>query len=268
MLTGLALAVMLPCSRAGDQQAYAQGNPSRTGQTDSVHGTVLNSVTHEPVGRALVSSPDNRFATMTDDRGQFEFPGPNLPTMLTARNPGFLAESAGMHNLGLSPTQKELTIFLVPEAHIVGRVVLPAFGSSDEIQVEIYRRQVQEGRALWVSAGTAKTKSSGEFRFAELSPGQYKLFTHESLDRDPVIANQRGQLYGYPPIYFPAARDFASAGSIQLSAGSTFYADLSPVRQAYYPVKLGVTNAPSGAPISIQVFQADVNSRLADVLET
>lgn len=254
-LRALALAVMLSCSGVGLQQAYAQGNPPYTEQTDSIHGTVVNSVTHEPVGRALVSSPDNRFATMTDDQGRFEFRGgPNRPPMLTARKPGFLAEGTGMQNQRLSPTQKELTIFLVPEALIIGRVVLPTAGSSDQIQLELYRRQFQEGRAHWVSAGVATTKSNGEFRFAELPSGRYKLFTHESMDSDPLTADPRGRLYGYPPIYFPAARDFASAGTIQLSAGSTFHADLSPVRQAYYPVKVGVTNAPPGARINILVF--------------
>jgi len=79
----------------------------------------MNSVTHEPVARALVYSPDNRFATLTDDQGRFEFAispdaatpppdqhdtsavetesynGPlrsftNFPVVLMARKPGFL----------------------------------------------------------------------------------------------------------------------------------------------------------------------------------
>ena len=41
--------------------------------TDRIRGVVINSVTHEPISRALVLSPDNSFATMTDDRGRFEF---------------------------------------------------------------------------------------------------------------------------------------------------------------------------------------------------
>ena len=40
---------------------------------DTIRGIVINSVTKEPVGRALVFSPDNRFATMTDSEGRFEF---------------------------------------------------------------------------------------------------------------------------------------------------------------------------------------------------
>jgi hypothetical protein len=39
----------------------------------SLRGTVINSVTREPVVRALVFSTDNRVAKFTDDQGRFEF---------------------------------------------------------------------------------------------------------------------------------------------------------------------------------------------------
>ena len=102
----------------------------------------MNSVTHEAIGRALVFSPDNRFATMADSEGHFEFtfpvssaagagsePGqPNRPDMLMARKPGFLEDRNRASNL--STAGKELTISLTPEALIVGRVVLPSSDAS------------------------------------------------------------------------------------------------------------------------------------------
>src|SRR5258706_532202 len=54
----------------------AQSTTPGIEQTDSLRGTVVNSLTHEQIIRALVFSPDNRFATMTDDRGHFEFTFP------------------------------------------------------------------------------------------------------------------------------------------------------------------------------------------------
>src|SRR5689334_18031778 len=42
-------------------------------QPSTVHGTVVNSVTHAPIARALVYSLDNRFAMLTDGSGHFEF---------------------------------------------------------------------------------------------------------------------------------------------------------------------------------------------------
>src|SRR5216684_235578 len=259
----------------------AQSTTAGIEQADSLRGLVLNSLTHEPISRALVFSPDNRFARMTDDRGHFEFTFPrpeaektagfagtsdvrsletsqfqhagiNRPTMLMARKTGFL--SRNNEGLQLSPALQELTISLVPEARVVGHVVLPGSDGSDKIQVELYRRQVREGREHWEPAGTAMSRSDGEFRFAELSAGSYKLLTHELLDRDPLTFNPRGQLFGYPPIYYPAAPDFATASIVRLSPGETFQAKVSPAKREYYPVKLGVKNAPASLQAGIQVW--------------
>ena len=261
----------------------AQSTTAGIEQADSLRGMVLNSLTHEPISRALVFSPDNRFATMTDDRGHFEFTFPrqeaektagfagtsdvrsletsqfqhagiNRPTMLMARKTGFLSRNNGQEGLLLSPAQQELTISLVPEARIVGHVVLPGSDGSDKIQVELYRRQVREGREHWDPAGTAMSRSDGEFRFAELSAGSYKLLTHELLDRDPLTFNPRGQLFGYPPVYYPAAPDFATAAVIRLSPGETFDAKVSPAKREYYAVKLGLTNAPAVPQVGIQIW--------------
>ncbi|MGC2109690.1 MAG: hypothetical protein WA655_09245 [Candidatus Korobacteraceae bacterium] len=260
------------------KQASAQGTLAE--DTDSIRGMVVNSVTHEAIARALVFSPDNRFATMTDSQGRFEFTFPqgetdrgndavpagaapsvssrrefNRPDMLIARKPGFLTDQGNESlNLPMSPATKEITISLVPEALIVGHVALPTSEAPDRIQVEIYRRQVQDGRAHWHSAGVATTKSTGEFRFPELSAGTYRLFTHELQDRDPQIAVPGGQLYGYAPVYFPNATSFASGSAIQLLSGQTYQADLSLVRQPYYPVKVAVANVPPATGLAITVF--------------
>jgi len=276
----LALSVLLSACWLRPLQAYGQDAPAA--HTDSIRGTVVNSTTHEPLARALVSSADNRFATMTDDQGRFEFTfppgasdggssspstgpavsinrrievnGPNRPSILMARKPGFLTdENNQWQNLQLGPETKEITISLVPEALIVGHVVLPTSEPPDRIGIEIYRRQVQGGRAHWVSAGVATTKSNGEFRFSELAAGAYKLFTHELMDLDPQVLSPGGQPYGYAPAYYPNMIDFASANTIQLSAGKTFAADLSLVRQPYYPVKVAVTNLPGGLDLNIIV---------------
>ena len=95
---------------------------------DTIHGTVVNSVTREPITRALVVSPDDRFATMTDGQGRFEFTlpkaeppkpaaegssegnpaeglqlnGSNRPNALSARKPGFLEDNNTAAYLALS----------------------------------------------------------------------------------------------------------------------------------------------------------------------
>jgi hypothetical protein len=71
-LKTLALAVLLSVWCADAQPVSAQ-NPQLEDKRERLRGIVVNSVTHEPVGRALVHSRDNRFATMTDGEGRFEF---------------------------------------------------------------------------------------------------------------------------------------------------------------------------------------------------
>lgn len=271
------------CCRA--PRLTAQSSSAAVEQPDRLRGTVVNRLTQEPIGRALVFSPDNRFAAMTDDRGRFEFtfapverqqtggssggsnfqaqptfptaqmlpPGTDRPGQLMARKNGFLP-LPGHETVLVRPEQQELTISMVPEARVIGHVILPGADGSDSMQVELYRRQVREGREHWESAGTAMSRADGEFRFADLSAGSYKLFTHELLDRDPLTFNPRGPLFGYPPIYYPAAADFATSAVIRLSPGETFQASLSPTKREYYPVKLGIANGGPGLQEQIQVW--------------
>jgi hypothetical protein len=64
----------------------------------------VNSLTREPIGRALVYTTDERFATLTDDHGRFELSIPGKPQVpevrwmvnggpiLQARKPGYQAD--------------------------------------------------------------------------------------------------------------------------------------------------------------------------------
>src|SRR5690242_2157505 len=95
-----------------------------TSKTQVIRGQVLNRITHEPVPRALVHSPDHRFATMTDADGRFEFSpieaskgSPAAPDMLVARKPGFLERDE--RDGALVSTGKDATLWLTPESFIV-----------------------------------------------------------------------------------------------------------------------------------------------------
>jgi hypothetical protein len=250
------------------QLAHAQDSSSSSPSSSSLHGTVINSVTREAIGHALVFSPDNRFAAFTDDQGRFEFqlpriessssisingPGFNNSSMqLMARKPGFL-ESNSQASQPQDAVNDDMTVALIPESLIVGRVNLPSSNQSDRITVEVYKRQVRDGRPYWGPAARATTRSNGEFRIANLAAGTYKVFTDELLDRDPITFNPVGQLYGYSPIYYPAASDFTSASPVILEAGKTFQIELSPALRPYYPVKIAIANMEGGSPMNVSV---------------
>jgi hypothetical protein len=169
-----------------------------------------------------------------------------------AAKPGYLFEENEGQGALVSADQQVLTIALTPEALVVGHILLPSVDYLDRIQVELYRREHQQGEEHWAAVGTTRSRVDGSFRFAELPAGTYKLVTRELLDRDPLTFDPGGQLFGYVPVYYPSAPDFAAAEVIRLSAGTTFQANLSPIRREYYRVKVGVANAPPN--IQLQVW--------------
>src|SRR5690242_19176946 len=217
-------ALMLLLCFSGSLLLSAQEGKSQAGGDYTKRGIGVNNVTHAASGRALVYSTDNRYATLTDGEGHFELKIPQPPReqssgsqeltqtiyrggfsrlgpagtsiFLMARKPGYFDSQGGAQPIDIGqPTASEIRISLVPEARITGRVNLPVNDGTEKIQVAVYRRQVQEGRGRWVSAGNATTRANGEFRFANLQEGEYKLLTQELLDRDPLTFDPRGTLF-------------------------------------------------------------------------
>jgi hypothetical protein len=243
---------------------------AQSASDNTIRGIVINSVTHEPIGRALVSSPDSRFAALTSADGRFEFTYPKVdatsdggsvpnagvpgrprsgstsrPTTLMARKPGFLSDPNGQGHPFRSDASEELTLVLTPEGLIVGNVALPTAEASDPIRLQVFRRQVQDGRGRYIPAGNAQSASDGQFRFPNLVAGTYKLLTQELLGRDrrtadPLAEDSREPLFGYPPVYYQNAPDFGSASTIQVAAGQSQNVDISLARQPYFRIKMPV----------------------------
>ena len=259
-IVALALATLLAGIRASAQTSTNE-------KTESIRGTVVNLATHAPIPRALVTSSDQRLAALTDSEGRFEFTVPqtsssdgpdniaNLSSFFIARKPGFLVENTPR----VASAGTEITLTLVPEALIVGKVTLPNSEPPDSIFLEIFRRQVQDGRAHWFPAGGTQSRSDGEFRFADLQAGTYRVLTRELLDRDPLTFDPQGQVYGYPPVYAPNAPDFNSAGTIQVSAGMTSVVNLSVARKPYYSVHIPVANGLADGGLNVTVNVAGHN---------
>jgi hypothetical protein len=253
---------LLATPNISSAQAYQQLRPVE--QTTSIKGTVVNAITRAPIARALVYSPDNRLAALTDGEGNFSFslPKPDSnagfvinerPPGLMARKPGFLNDPYDRRQGDSSGSELTMTIPLMPEALIKGRVVSSDADPTPGITVQLYSQQVQDGMPRWVQRGGTRANSNGEFRFAELLPGTYKLMTNEWMDNDPATTIPGGQQFGYPPVYYPGVPDFATAGTIQLSAGQTVQVDLPLTRQPYFPVRIPVTNPELNGGMNITV---------------
>lgn len=243
---------------------------------DTVHGTVINAVTQAPIPRALVYSADNRYAALTDGDGHFEFSvpkstadmgtnfvysgpsravyfsgGSHIPLPLMARKPGFLDLPEGRGENVLS--DKDVIIRLLPEGVIKGRVSATGGEPATGVMVQLLTRQVQEGVPRWIPGVTAQANSAGEFRFAELLPGSYKLLTREWMDNDPVASVPGSQMYGFPPVYYPGGAEPSAATAIDVGPGQTVQADLEMQSKPYHRVRIPVANADISGGFSITV---------------
>jgi hypothetical protein len=264
-----------------DEAVWGRQNAGQAEHVTTVHGRVLNKVTKEPIGRALVTTVGDEYAVMTDDRGQFEmkiaervdrgqgagFAG-SLPVAgsggmvaisrlgtagaFQAKKPGFLENRyPAIGRSEEKSTELEATIYLQPEALIVGRVTVPGSEGDVRIRCELYRHQTVEGRERWQSAGNFTTWGSGEFRFSGLEAGTYRLITHEEIDRDSLVG-PGAPMFGYPPVYYPNTTDFSMATPIVVKAGETAQVNLTVTRRQYYPVRIPVRNAPlAGANLTV-----------------
>jgi hypothetical protein len=244
--------VLLTAIFAGQALSQDQQTENHPGR---IQGTVINAITNQPIGRALVHSSDNRLATLTNSEGHFEFAlgADGVSPWLMARKPGFLEDPRhNMTQVEASP-DRDITISLMPEALIKGRVILSTGDAAADVTIQIFSHQVMDGALRWIEGVSTRANSNGEFRFAELLPGDYKLITHEWMDNDPLTAIPGGQVYGFPPVYYPNATDFAAAGTIHLSAGETFQADVSLVSQPYFQVTIPVTNAQMNSGLNLTV---------------
>ena len=151
----------------------------------------------------------------------------------------------------VGPDMPALTFRLTPLAMITGHVTLSTADPADGILIQVYGREFRNGRAQWTPEGRARTRSDGSFRIAGLEPGRYMLSTMPSVDR-PAPSGDSGPVWGFPSMYYPGVADVTAAGVIPLAAGQQAEADLTLVRQQFFPITAVVhSNSEAGANFQI-----------------
>ena len=259
---------------AGDDPRIQAGVPPGEEVVSVVRGRVVNAVTGVPVGRALVVEGGNQAAVFTDDRGEFALKitdskvgvanvtiGARERRRFEVRKPEFLELSRSIpYAWGGGEDAEDVTIALVPEALIVGRVDVPGSDGEVQIQCQLYEKEFHYGQETWTPATIFRTWANGEFRFSGLKAGTYKLITHEQMDRDSMRPVPGAPMFGYPPIYYPNTTDFSAASAIVVKAGETAQVNLTVARREYYPVQIGVRNAQPGRPMNLQVAPMGTHS--------
>jgi hypothetical protein len=259
----------------------AQTKPTAQRSKYQISGTLVNSITGEPVAKARVTiAPVNardqitEFTTGAD--GRFSFAG--LATgkySLMARHRGYITQAFEQHEqyssaiaVGPDLNAENLRFRLPPECEITGTITDEAGEAVRDAEVTIYRRGVVGGVARAVQVARAQTNDLGAFRVGHFAAGEYML---------AVVARvwyaQRPRPKPITPTGMTTSVTLQSAGTNSGFAGSVLSGIgpgpiTGPVRQAtneaeeevsspldvVYPVTFypGVTDSSSATPIRLK----------------
>jgi hypothetical protein len=247
----------------GVATATAQTFPAsaaKNGETFMVSGTVVNSVTGEGIGRALVRV--NGFPQRTsfsDSEGHFEIDGLAAGHVnITVQKPGYVnQQDASVHSstwVDLGSNTGALVLNLYPLGAVYGRVADAAGQPIEHVPVRLTDRTLREGRKHWEQRGTTETDEDGRFRFPNLMPGTYYLRAGPSNEGTQLLATSERPKTGFPFVYYPGVPDVSAASPIQLSAGQQAEADFSLSAVPVYQLSGTVTGYLPEQGVGVQVF--------------
>jgi hypothetical protein len=231
-----------------------------------VEGTVINSVTGEPIRAALVQiQVALQISLLTGPDGKFHFDHvPPSQLSIMVRKPGFFSEQ----EISQGPITNQLTqvgpgmtpviLKLTPEGAIYGRITDSDGDPIQNLQVQLVQAAIVNGQKSWQQMGSEQTKDDGEFRFFGLRPGAYYPKTGSTpFGKFKPGANSETARRGYPSNYYPGKSDLDSATAITVEPGKEIRADFSVKGEVFYRVSGSVIGAPKQMPLNIQIFGSD-----------
>jgi hypothetical protein len=252
----LTLAVLLITTSLAYGQVGGQmpDQPSSTvaSQTHSIRGTVINSVTGEPLARSLVALAAQRAQmTMTDANGSFHFEEVLAGSAsLTAQKPGFFPPEQLARPFTITADIENFVIALAPQAVISGHIASVLNVPIEDLPVHLYRRMFVNGRVRWQPANLVTSDDDGQFRFAGLEAGAY------CLSAGPENFRQRApgsRPHGYPQVFYPNAADLTSASVITIAPGQQVEADFSLTQEVLFEISGQVVGLAPGMYAAVQL---------------
>lgn len=218
LLSWALLAGGITCAQSAGPGGVAL-NSSPTNYT--LTGTVVNSVTADPIRRALVQAGEQM--QLTDEQGRFELSLPAGRFVVQVVKPGYFSESqlSGVPpaQVAVGPEPSPVVIKLVPEGVVLGQITDPD-GEPMRAVVRAFGWEMVQGRRQLQDFGGQTTDEDGRYRIFNLMPGTYYLRAEPSR---PALAFRQG----YSPAYFPGVSQFSAATPLQVGAGQKVQADLT-----------------------------------------
>ncbi len=260
MLARFAIVLLFAAALLGQQSSPApppkapSGSPSAT--TNRIAGTVVNSLTGQPVASASVAiaptiqgadreisksyttGPDGRFVFSGLSRGKYS---------LMAEARGFSLQYFEHHDpyasavaVGPDLETAQIVFRLEPDASIEGAVTDENNDPVQNALVRLFQKNTDGGEQKTLPVNQSQTDDQGRYHIGHLAPGTYYL----AVSSRPWYAqNTRPGNHGpnnnsdaasattsldvtYPLTFYPQAADSASASPLQLTPGEKASADV------------------------------------------
>jgi hypothetical protein len=229
----------------------------------ALSGTVVNSVTGEPVRRAMVqAAPANSgsaISVLTDGEGHFEFASlPESEINVLVHKPGYFSDSELDPSnfqpdiVHLTADTSTVTLKLLPESMVTGHVATLKGEPIEDSPVRIFREVVVDGYRHWEMHGQAVTDEDGQFRLVGLTPGHYLLATGPNLPLGSAVRKRSVRKEGYGTMFYPGVADMDSATPFAISGGQQVQADFALKLEPIFQVSGTVVGFSPGSGVGIQ----------------
>lgn len=234
-----------------------QSAPATPTSVVAVSGVVMNAATGSPVPRALVQLDNGELGTMTDGDGRFTIEGvPTGTQSFSVKKPGFRGRLAlgefvmpSSHTVHVREGMPALQFDLAPENVVYGKVALSTGDPGVGIGVQLMRRTIQNGHAVWSSVERHQTTPDGNFRFSGLEDGTYLLETEAEFGNDnaeppPCDKMPSVELPGYAVTFYGDAGEASGAAKIAVAGGEQAQANLTLNRTTFRAVRVTQAHDP------------------------
>jgi hypothetical protein len=235
-------------AREPAQVSDSSANSKPADNTLSLTGTVVNSLTGEPVRGAVVAITTGQIggqialSTLSDNSGHFQFDGVTEGrAFISAIKLGFGNQFRGQFertSVKITRNVSPVLLQIDPTGAIFGRLT-----SSDEQPLEgfllrVISKQRVAGRRQWVPfPSQTTTDDNGNFRIAGLPADTYYLQVAQNQETTLSrrgVPNPREQ--SYAEVFYPGVADFNSATPIELAGGREVEANFSIATEPLYEV--------------------------------
>jgi hypothetical protein len=231
---------------AEDPGSSGGGLSPQASNPNSLSGVVVNSITGQPISRALVQIGEH--AALTGHDGRFEFEnvteGAGAPTV---SKPGYFPKDNGV-----PPQNQPIVLELIPEAIVSGTITDANGQPIQDLRIQLKMLQPRIGLSHWQQIQSTTTNVEGEFRFAGLEAGKYSLATSFHVEGLPEAASS----VAFVPTIYPPLQGDGSSGALTLKPGDHIEAQLDPPVEKLYAVT-GIVSGPPARGAGFQVETGD-----------